>query len=100
MTYKEWADDYFKSSETLKAKIAELKAQKETASAEKLQSLEHRILSLYKMYLECLQKGRSVLLLKRRVMLLESLDSFAAKTNKDEPDQKIERMKKNNAYRH
>ena len=67
MTYKEWADDYFKSSETLKAKIAELKAQKETASAEKLQSLEHRILSLYKMYLECLQTYNTLAKRKERV---------------------------------
>lgn len=53
MTYKEWADDYLESAQKLKAKIADLKAQKETASISELSLLNRRIISLYNMYLDC-----------------------------------------------
>ncbi len=55
MTYKEWAEEYIESAETLKRKISLLKNEAEFAPAAKLRDLNNRISIMYGMYLDCMK---------------------------------------------
>ena len=55
MTYQEWAEQYLEEADKLQTRIAELKAERETAPVSELLALERRIISLYDMRLDCLK---------------------------------------------
>ena len=64
MTYKEWADDYKKSADMIKERIAVLKNQLITASVDELRELNYRISSLYQMYLDCMDIADTLIVRK------------------------------------
>ncbi len=63
MTYKEWAEEYFESAGNLRERIAVLKNELKTVSADKLVELTNRINIMTAMYYECMDTAR---LLARR----------------------------------
>ena len=54
MTYQEWADEYKKSADMIKERIAVLKNQLITAPVDELREINCRISSMYQMYLDCM----------------------------------------------
>lgn len=53
MTYKEWSEEYLKSAEIIREKIAGLKEELKTAPLSKIVTINSRISILYRMYLDC-----------------------------------------------
>ncbi len=60
MTYKEWADDYKKSADMIKERIAVLKNQLITAPVDELREINCRISSMYQMYLDCMDTAKNL----------------------------------------
>lgn len=54
MTYQEWADEYKKSADMIKERIAGLKNQLLSAPVDELGEIKYRIASMYQMYLDCM----------------------------------------------
>ncbi len=58
MTYKEWADEYFKSAENLRERISLLKNELKTVSPDKLAELNDRINIMTGMYYDCMDTAK------------------------------------------
>ncbi len=54
MTYKQWAEQYYRSAEILKKKAAELKQKIKSASEEQLAELTNNLRITNEMYYDCM----------------------------------------------